>query len=168
MLWRKVKPRLSAGRVQSVSVRLIVERERQRMSFHAGSYWDVWATLRTRDGRDEEVATQLIALGGRRLASGRDFDPDTGRLANRGAVELLDQEQAEDLAGQLQSATFTVTDVQERPSRKRPPTPFITLDPAAGGRTQAPLQRAAHDAGRAAPLRERLHHLHADRLDGPL
>ena len=150
VLWRKVKPRLSAGRVQSVSVRLIVERERQRMSFHAGSYWDVWATLRTRDGRAEEVATQLIALGGRRLASGRDFDPDTGRLANRGAVELLDQEQAEDLAGQLQSATFTVTDVQERPSRKRPPTPFITstLQQEAGRKLRYSAQRTMQVAQR--------------------
>ena len=126
VLWRKVKPRLSAGRVQSVAVRLIVERERQRMRFHSAGYWDVEATLRTRDGREESVRTRMIELDGKRLAVGRDFDPETGQLTDASAVALLDEPAATGVATAVESVPFTVTDVQERPYTQKAPAPFIT------------------------------------------
>ena len=126
VLWRKVKPRLSAGRVQSVAVRVIVERERQRMRFHSADYWDVEAILRTRDGRAETVLTKMIELDGKRLAVGRDFDPETGVLSDASAVELLDASSAPAIASALESTTFTVTDVQERQYTQKAPAPFIT------------------------------------------
>ena len=124
VLWKKVAPRLSAGRVQSVAVRLIVDRERARMRFHSAGYWDVDATLATRNGDAETVGAHLVELGGKRVASGRDFDPETGALNSE--ARLLDETAARAVATRLQSATFVVADVQERPFTQRPPAPFIT------------------------------------------
>ena len=77
LLWRKVRPKLSAGRVQSVAVRLIVERERQRMAFHAATYWDLLATFATASG--EAASTpMLVSVDGRDIPAGKDFDPATG------------------------------------------------------------------------------------------
>ena len=131
VLWKKVAPRLSAGRVQSVAVRLIVDRERARMRFNSASYWDVDATLATRERRtDATVGAHLVELGGRRVASGRDFDPETGRLSgDAGAgpgVRLLDESAARTVAERLRSSTFVVAEVNERPFTQRPPAPFIT------------------------------------------
>ncbi len=130
VLWKKVAPRLSAGRVQSVAVRLIVDRERARMRFNSASYWDVDATLATRERSDGDttVGAHLVELGGRRVASGRDFDPETGRLTSTEAqgARLLDQTAAESLAERLRASTFAVADVTERPFTQRPPAPFIT------------------------------------------
>jgi len=125
VLWRKVKPRLSAGRVQSVAVRVIVERERQRMRFHSAGYWDVDAILKTRDGRDETVLTRMIELDGQRLAVGRDFNPETGELNNEAAT-LLNESVATNLAEALKTVVFAVTEVQERPFTQKAPAPFIT------------------------------------------
>ena len=127
VLWKKIAPRLSAGRVQSVAVRLIVDRERARMRFNSASYWDVDATLATRERTDGDttVAAHLVELGGRRVASGRDFDPDTGRLSGDN-TRLLDEPAARAVAERLQSSTFVVADVTERPFTQRPPAPFIT------------------------------------------
>ena len=127
VLWKKVAPRLSAGRVQSVAVRLIVDRERARMRFNSASYWDVDATLATREQTDGEttVGAHLVDLGGRRVASGRDFDPETGRLSGDN-TRLLDEPAARAVAERLQSSTFVVADVTERPFTQRPPAPFIT------------------------------------------
>ncbi|MEI6137597.1 MAG: type I DNA topoisomerase, partial [Chloroflexota bacterium] len=127
VLWKKVAPRLSAGRVQSVAVRLIVDRERARMRFNSASYWDVDATLATRERTDGDttVGAHLVELGGRRVASGRDFDPDTGRLSGDN-TRLLDEPAARAVAERLQSSTFVVADVTERPFTQRPPAPFIT------------------------------------------
>ena len=134
VLWKKVAPRLSAGRVQSVAVRLIVDRERARMRFNSASFWDVDATLATRErpttdiGGDTTVGAHLVELDGRRVASGRDFDPETGKLTGDGAqgARLLDQTAAEALAERLKTATFAVAEVNERPFTQRPPAPFIT------------------------------------------
>ena len=127
VLWKKVAPRLSAGRVQSVAVRLIVDRERARMRFNSASYWDVDATLATRERSDGDttVGAHLVELAGKRVASGRDFDPETGRLSGDN-VRLLDEPAARAVAEHLQSATFVVAEVNERPFTQRPPAPFIT------------------------------------------
>ncbi len=100
LLWRKIRPRLSAGRVQSVAVRLIVERERERMAFVAAAYWDLAATFAA-DGRS--FPATLILVGGRRIPSSRDFDPATGRLNNPDLL-LLNQAEVESLAQRLQQA----------------------------------------------------------------
>ena len=127
VLWKKVAPRLSAGRVQSVAVRVIVDRERARMRFTSASFWDVDATLATREPgvTAATVGARLADLGGRRVASGRDFDPETGKLAADN-VRLLDEAAARAVADRLQSATFVVSEVNERPFTQRPPAPFIT------------------------------------------
>ncbi|WP_218126413.1 type I DNA topoisomerase [Glycomyces sambucus] len=122
VLWKKVMPRLSAGRVQSVATRLIVERERARMAFHAADYWDVTANLAT--GEDERFKATLIALDGDRVATGKDFDAATGTA--RGNVVHLDEAGARGLAGRLEGRDFTVLKVDKKPYRRRPYPPFIT------------------------------------------
>ncbi|MEO5710941.1 MAG: DNA topoisomerase, partial [Nocardioidaceae bacterium] len=94
VLWRKVKPKLSAGRVQSVAVRLIVTRERARMRFVKASYWDVDAVLTPRDAK-EKVAAHLVELAGKRVASGKDFD-QLGKPTRD--VVVLDEAKAKELA----------------------------------------------------------------------
>ncbi len=126
VLWKKVAPRLSAGRVQSVAVRLIVDRERQRMRFKAAGFWDVDALLETRTDDEEQVAARLVELDGKRVASGRDFDPETGQLAGNSDARQLDEPTATALAEALQASTFVVAEVNERPFTQRPPAPFIT------------------------------------------
>ncbi len=125
VLWKKVRPRLSAGRVQSVATRLIVERERLRMKFRSGEYWSVSALL---DG-DKAVLSNLQELAGRRIAIGKDFNPDTGELseqAQKSNILLLGGQAAEALREGLTGATFTVADVQQRPFTQKPAAPFIT------------------------------------------
>jgi DNA topoisomerase-1 len=130
VLWKKIMPKLSAGRVQSVATRIVVERERQRMAFHSADYWDIQATLAVaaadvKDGPRTFGAT-LIALDGDRVATGRDFDPATGRVRpNSGAIPL-DEEGARGLAARLDGRDFTVTRVEEKPYRRRPYAPFMT------------------------------------------
>jgi DNA topoisomerase-1 len=150
VLWRKVKPRLSAGRVQSVAVRVVVERERQRMRFRSAGYWDVEAILATNDGRVETVLTRMIELDGRRLATGRDFDPETGLLADGSSVALIDGTSATAVSTALESATFTVTEVQERPYTQRAPAPFITstLQQESGRKLRYSAQRTMQVAQR--------------------
>ena len=121
VLWRKVRPRLSAGRVQSAAIRLVVTRERSRMAFVTASYWDVDATVHAGDA---SFGTHLVELGGKRVASGRDFDPTTGQLASE--ATLLDEGAARRVAAAIGSAQATVTDVVERPFTQRPAPPFIT------------------------------------------
>jgi DNA topoisomerase-1 len=121
VLWRKVRPRLSAGRVQSAAIRLVVTRERARMAFVTASYWDVDATVRT---GDTTFSAHLVELGGRRIASGRDFDPTTGTLASE--ASLLDEGAARRVAAAIGGTEASVTDVVERPFTQRPAPPFIT------------------------------------------
>ena len=87
LLWRKIRPRLSAGRVQSVAVRLIVERERQRMAFVSATFWDLLGNFAT--GGNESFSAELIAVDGRHIPTGRDFDPSTGKLKDASLL-LLD------------------------------------------------------------------------------
>ncbi len=122
VLWRKVRQGLSAGRVQSVATRMVVERERERMAFVSASYWDVEALLTPRTSR-EPFTARLTGVDGRRVATGRDFT-DAGQL--RGDALHLDQTRATALADALAGAAVEVTDVQDRPYTRRPAPPFTT------------------------------------------
>lgn len=140
VLWRKVGPGLSAGRVQSVATRLIVERERERMAFVRAPYWDVTATLEAPDADGNNVAfeSRMVSLGGRRLAGSKDFGAD-GKLTAAGAkdqVVQLDEAQASAIARALEFATFTVASMETKPYRRRPVPPFTTstLQQTAGNR----------------------------------
>lgn len=123
LLWKKIATGLSAGRVQSVAVRLLVERERERRAFRSGTYWDLKAHL-SRDADD--FTAQLITLGERRIATGKDFDENTGTLKDPKAVVLLGAEEAEALRERLQRARWEVIDTEEKPSVRRPAPPFTT------------------------------------------
>ena len=125
VLWRKVQSGLSAGRVQSVAVRLVVDRERARMRFVKAGFWDVDGILATREPK-EKVAAHLTELGGKRVATGKDFHPETGALNNPDAVRLIDEAQARRVAVALRTAVFTVATVTEKPFVERPYPPFIT------------------------------------------
>jgi len=129
VLWRKVGPGLSAGRVQSAATRLVVDRERERLAFVSASYWDLIATLAASAGASDGAAqafdAKLARLDGKRVASGRDFD-DRGRLG--GDAVALDETAAETLAAALRLPTtsFTVTSVESKPYTRRPAAPFTT------------------------------------------
>jgi DNA topoisomerase-1 len=123
VLWKKVQTGLSAGRVQSVAVRLIVEREEERRRFRQSTYWDLEARLR---GGDRAFTAALVRIGADRVASGRDFDPTTGELAGRQARVLTEAEARQltaTLAGRL---PWRVSAVEEKPTSQRPYAPFTT------------------------------------------
>ena len=159
VLWRKVGPGLSAGRVQSVATRLIVERERERMAFVRAPYWDVTATLEAPDADGNNVAfeSRMVSLGGRRLAGSKDFGAD-GKLTAAGAkdqVVQLDEAQASAIAQALEFATFTVASMETKPYRRRPVPPFTTstLQQTAGNRlgmSSRQTMRAAQDCTKTA------------------
>ena len=118
VLWKKVMPRLSAGRVQSVATRLVVERERERMLFVLAAYWDIEGLF-----DPESFTARLVALDGKRIAQGRDFGQD-GKL--KGEARQLAEEDARGLAARLDGADFTVRSVDEKPYTRRPAAPFMT------------------------------------------
>ena len=128
ILWRKIKPRLSAGRVQSVAVRLIVERERERRRFIRSSFWDLSASFRTAEGKVFDAT--LVSVGGKRLAVGKDFDSKTGELKtgadSTANVMLLTEEAAHDLLKRLDDAAWNVDSVEKKPYTDRPSAPFTT------------------------------------------
>ncbi|HEY5296033.1 MAG TPA: type I DNA topoisomerase [Gaiellaceae bacterium] len=119
VLWRKIMQGLSAGRVQSVATRLVVERERERMQFVAAGYWDVVATF-----APGAFTARLAAVDGKRVAQGRDFGPD-GALRSSEVIQLPEAD-ARDLAAKLGDAAFAVTSVEEKPYTRRPAAPFMT------------------------------------------
>lgn len=123
LLWKIVGGGLSAGRVQSVAVRLIVQRERQRIAFHSATYWDLEALFATADG--QSLPAKLQSVEARRLPSGKDFDPATGRLKDDSLL-LLDQQAADELAQRLRASDFQVTAVEVKPFTERPRAPFTT------------------------------------------
>jgi DNA topoisomerase-1 len=123
VLWKKVMPRLSAGRVQSVATRVVVERERARMRFKNADYWDIEGTF-SADGQDERLVATLVQVDGQRLATGRDFDPDTGQVTRD--VLQLDEASARSLAERLESAAFSVRSVEDKPYTRKPHAPFMT------------------------------------------
>jgi DNA topoisomerase I len=128
VLWKKVLPRLSAGRVQSVATRMVVERERARMRFKSAEYWDVEGTFAhlTPDADDQvqEFTATLVAVDDQRVATGRDFDAETGRAP--ADVLHLDEAGARGLAARLGGRDFEVGRIEEKPYRRRPYAPFMT------------------------------------------
>ncbi|UZQ56022.1 type I DNA topoisomerase [Trichothermofontia sichuanensis B231] len=127
LLWKKIASGLSAGRVQSVSVRLLVQREQERRAFRQGSYWDLKATLvaETASG-PVPFEARMVTLGGRRLATGSDFEAHTGQIAPGRDVVLLDEAQANALRDRLRDLPWQVTALEERPSIRKPSAPFTT------------------------------------------
>ncbi|MEH2156241.1 type I DNA topoisomerase [Nostoc sp.] len=123
LLWKKIAWGLSAGRVQSVAVRLLVTRERQRRAFHEGTYWDLKASL---SKEKTPFAAQLITLGGTKIANGSDFDATTGEITAGRNVLLLNEEQAVALKERLTGKTWNVNDIEERPVTRKPSPPFTT------------------------------------------
>ncbi|MFE9431722.1 type I DNA topoisomerase [Streptomyces sp. NPDC006640] len=128
VLWKKVMPRLSAGRVQSVATRLVVERERERIAFRSAEYWDLTGTFgtgRAGDASDpSNLVARLTAVDGKRVAQGRDFD-SVGQI--KGANTLhLDETNARALAAALQDTNFAVRSVESKPYRRSPYAPFRT------------------------------------------
>ncbi|MBK6519582.1 MAG: type I DNA topoisomerase [Polyangiaceae bacterium] len=121
VLWKKVMAGLSAGRVQSVATRIIVEREKQRMRFVKAPYWDLDATLAA-DG--QTFGASLVAASGQRIATGKDFD-ESGKLTKSGIL-LLDEAKARALASGLRGREVTVASVERKPQRKSPAAPFMT------------------------------------------
>ncbi len=168
VLWKKVMPRLSAGRVQSVATRVLVERERARMRFRAAEYWNIeglfGATVARQgwpagsDGADAAAAdagvertplpATLVALDGNRIATGRDFAP-TGELTTSG-VTRLDEAGAQALTDRLAQAAFAVRSVETKPYRRSPYPPFMTstLQQEAGRKLRFSSQRTMQIAQR--------------------
>ncbi len=158
VLWKKVMPRLSAGRVQSVATRVIVERERERMAFVAADYWDITATLATQGatggdaGEPRSFTARLAAVDGARVAQGRDFGQD-GRLKTSGTAKdsvVLGENAARALAGALEGADFVVDSVESKPYTRRPYAPFMTstLQQEAGRKLRYTSERTMRIAQR--------------------
>ena len=127
VLWKKVKPRLSAGRVQSVATRIVVERERERMAFRSANYWDLTATFTASDAKhasERPFTATMLELDGARIATGRDFAQD-GTIQREGVVHL-DKAQADQLATELQGRPSEVKSREAKPYRRTPAAPFIT------------------------------------------
>ncbi|MBV9285130.1 MAG: type I DNA topoisomerase [Acidimicrobiia bacterium] len=122
VLWKKVMPKLSAGRVQSVATRMIVDRERARMRFRSAAWWDIEGTFATDEG---SFGAGLVAVDGKRLATGRDFD-ESGRLAAGADASVLDEGAATGLAERLADSEFAVRSVEEKPYKRSPYAPFMT------------------------------------------
>jgi DNA topoisomerase-1 len=120
---KKIKYGLSAGRVQSVAVRLLVARERERRAFKIGTYWDLKAHL---DKSGEAFDADLVSLDGTRIASGKDFDKNTGKIEEGKDVLLLEEEKANELLDSLEGRPWTVKSVTERNYTTSPKAPFIT------------------------------------------
>ncbi|MGZ0184306.1 MAG: type I DNA topoisomerase [Acidimicrobiales bacterium] len=144
VLWRMIGKGLSAGRVQSVATRIVVERERERMAFMAAGYWDLTAIVDGGDGGS--FTTRLVAVDGTRVASGRDFGDD-GR-PNRDDVMVLDETAAGALTAGLVGRPLTVASVEPKPYRRRPAAPFITstLQQEAGRKLRLSASLAMHAA----------------------
>ncbi|MBB1041668.1 MULTISPECIES: type I DNA topoisomerase [unclassified Dietzia] len=158
VLWKKVMPRLSAGRVQSVATRVIVERERERMAFVAADYWDITATLTTQQatggdaGEPRSFTARLAAVDGARVAQGRDFGQN-GRLKTTGAAKdavVLEEAAARALSDALDGADFVVDSVESKPYTRRPYAPFMTstLQQEAGRKLRYTSERTMRIAQR--------------------
>ena len=178
VLWKKVMPKLSAGRVQSVATRLIVDREWERIKFRSAGYWDLEAEFGTAEHGKERLpdnptsfTATLVAVDGTRVAQGRDFTSVGELQGRRQAAGAAPRRRRRRRArgppagrqGQLQGL-----------QRRAQAVPALALravphhHAAAGGLAQAGVLHQVHDVGGAAAVRERLHHLYADRLDPAL
>lgn len=145
VLWKKVMPKLSAGRVQSVATRIVVERENERLRFVRAGYWDVEGKFTT--PRGESMTAFLASVDGQRVATGKDFGSD-GKLTKKGDVVLLDETHAKSLVDALGKAAFSVKQVERKPNRRSPAPPFMTstLQQEAGRKLRFSSQRAMRAA----------------------
>ncbi|MGN8225630.1 type I DNA topoisomerase [Gracilimonas sp. BCB1] len=125
LLWKKISPGLSAGRVQSVAVEFLVERERERMKFKSATYYDLKAQLH-KEAETDQFEADLTHLNEKRLASGKDFDENTGKLKKPDSVVLLDEDKASALVDDLKSASWSVINVDVKTQKRNPAPPFIT------------------------------------------
>jgi DNA topoisomerase I len=167
VLWRKVMPKLSAGRVQSVATRIIVRRERERIAFVSASYWDLAAALSTSestsksagDNAEDNTAdtaaprtfgARLVDVDGRRVATGRDFGPDGAPKRAERDLLIIDEAYAGRLAEALATAPLTVSSVEEKPYTRRPYPPFMTstLQQEAGRKLRFSAERTMRTAQR--------------------
>ena len=153
VLWKKVAPKLSAGRVQSVATRIIVQRERDRMAFRSASYWDIVAKLDASvsdpQAQPPTFTARLTSVDGLRVATGRDFD-SLGTLRKADEVVVLDEASATALATGLRGAQLTVASVEEKPYTRRPYPPFMTstLQQEAGRKLRFSAERTMSIAQR--------------------
>jgi DNA topoisomerase-1 len=148
VLWRKVMPRLSAGRVQSVATRMVVERERARMRFRSATWWGIDGTFSNATA-PAGFGAALVALGGSRVATGRDFD-ENGEQTSRDGARVVGEDEARSVAGAIEGRSFTVRSVTEKPFRRSPAAPFMTstLQQEAGRKLRFSAQRAMQVAQR--------------------
>ncbi|HZZ50838.1 MAG TPA: type I DNA topoisomerase [Pseudonocardia sp.] len=157
VLWKKVMPKLSAGRVQSVATRIIVQRERERMAFVSAGYWDIAAVFATTPNSDSantdageprNFGAKLVSIDGAKVATGRDFGPD-GQLRGASAT-VLDEASARRLAESLDGRDFTVESVESKPYTRRPYAPFMTstLQQEAGRKLRFSAERTMRSAQR--------------------
>ncbi|GBF80693.1 DNA topoisomerase 1 [Aphanothece sacrum FPU1] len=123
LLWKKIAWGLSAGRVQSVAVRLLVQRERERRAFLSGGYWDLKALL---EKDKSPFDAKLVSLKEKKIATGSDFDPKTGKIAKGRDVVLLNETEANALKKRLTGKPWTVTNTEEKPTTRKPSPPFTT------------------------------------------
>ena len=124
LLWRKVRPKLSAGRVQSVAVRLIVQRERERIAFVSATYWDLLGTFASQSGKRFQAT--LTSIDGQRIPTGKDFESSTGNL-KQPDLRHMDEQEVTDLANKiLREPTFRVENLEDKPYRSGPYAPFTT------------------------------------------
>ncbi len=126
LLWKKIAPGLSAGRVQSVAVKLLVDRERERIKFRSGQYWDLKALLNSTGKDSESFEASMTHLNNKRLANGKDFDESTGKLKQPDAVVLLGEDEANDLKKNLVKAEWSVKNIDKNTQKRSPAPPFIT------------------------------------------
>ncbi len=145
VLWKKVMPKLSAGRVQSVATRIVVQRENERLRFVKAAYWDVEGTFVT--AGNESLAATLTTLGGQRVATGKDFGED-GKLTKKNDILLLTEANAAELVANLPKSAFTVKQVERKPNRRSPAPPFMTstLQQEASRKLRFSSQRAMRAA----------------------
>jgi DNA topoisomerase-1 len=160
VLWKKVMPKLSAGRVQSVATRIVVERERARMRFRQAEYWDIEGTFQAGPDSNDPTAPRtltatLVALDGTRLATGSSFEQETGELkalahGSGTAVVRLDEASARNLAERLADAPFAVRSVEDKPYTRKPYAPFMTstLQQEGGRKLRFSAQRVMQTAQR--------------------
>src|SRR5690606_7823730 len=126
LLWRKLGGiAKSAGRVQSVAVRLIVEREHERIRFTAATYWDLLGTFAKQQANDAPFAAPLVRVSGKRIPTAKDFDPATGKLVEHDGL-LLDEAGAQALAERLKGSEFVVQSLDDKPYTSKPYPPFTT------------------------------------------
>ncbi|MGI5126933.1 type I DNA topoisomerase [Pseudonocardia sp. CA-107938] len=152
VLWKKVMPKLSAGRVQSVATRIIVQRERERMAFVSASYWDIAAQMDAgEDASPRQFPARLVAIDGTRVATGRDFGADGQLKASRtNPAQALDEASARRLAEALQDRPMAVESVESKPYTRRPYPPFMTstLQQEAGRKLRFSTDRTMRSAQR--------------------